>query len=176
MFVYTYIYIFRLDIAFKHVTALSLSLSFYRNLFIYLIFISIFTINLPIGLKCHVEQLSSSSRIIDISLIEKKKKKEKNFRNYEFEHGFSRSFNINHRRRRCFITTSIDPSTNSLPRAYEEKNNGRISRRIARREINRNRKSLEWENLSGKFTRNEYNSECRGRISRIKRGEELRNN
>lgn len=70
----------------------------------------------------------------------------------------------------------IDPSTNSLPRAYEEKNNGRISRRIARREINRNRKSLEWENLSGKFTRNEYNSECRGRISRIKRGEELRNN
>lgn len=103
--IYVYIYIFRLDIAFKHVTALSLSLSFYRNLFIYLIFISIFTINLPIGLKCHVEQLSSSSRIIDISLIEKKKKKEKNFRNYEFEHGFSRSFNINHRRRRCFIAT-----------------------------------------------------------------------
>lgn len=69
------IYIFRLDIAFKTWQHYR-SFSFYRNLFIYLIFIFVFTINLPISSKCHVEQLSSLC-IIDISLKKKKKKERK---------------------------------------------------------------------------------------------------
>lgn len=69
------IYIFRLDIAFKTWQHYR-SFSFYRNLFIYLIFIFVFTINLPISSKCHVEQLSSL-RIIDISLKKKEKREKK---------------------------------------------------------------------------------------------------
>lgn len=75
------IYIFRLDIAFKTWQHYR-SFSFYRNLFIYLIFIFVFTINLPISSKCHVEQLSSL-RIIDISLKKKRKKREKKEKSFE---------------------------------------------------------------------------------------------
>lgn len=164
------IYIFRLDIAFKTWQHYR-SFSFYRNLFIYLIFIFVFTINLPISSKCHVEQLSSL-RIIDISLKKKRKKREKKEKSFETRFKISRriieeNYSASHPSIIIYIK-QLPGRWNMVVKKEEKKTN----------EISDNRKKSRIQNLYPDFRISVhiyiYIYIQGKRISRIK--QELRNN